>query len=214
MTESIDITALTDEVVRRIVAMTENGKRTPEAHVSHQRVVSLEQLNGVSENVEILDIRKRAILTPAAKDWLSEKNIVVRRGKIGDEQSECKKPSTNWKVMTVGTRGAELPNTTELMQEGLDFKCIVKASNKCRKWVAEGTPVMLFAGESDMALIVLNRHSDIRAIKGRKYEELESVLPKTGANVIVFDMRQDDAGALANRVWKLKYQPKAAPKWL
>ena len=116
--------------------------------------------------------------------------------------------------MTVGTRGAELPNTTELMQEGLDFKCIVKASNQCRKWVAEGTPVMLFAGESDMALIVLNRHSDIRAIRVRKYEELESVLHKTAANVIVFDTRQDNAGALANRVGKLNYQPKAAPKWL
>ena len=214
MTESIDITVLTDEVVRRIVAMTETAKRTPEAYVIHQRVVSMEQLNDVSEDVKVLEIGKTAILTPAARDWLSEKKIVVRRGEIGDQQIECNKTGTNWKVITVDTQDGDLPNATTRMQEGLNFKCVVKASNKCRELVAEGTPVMLFVREPDMALIVVNRHSDLRAIKGQKYEELESVLQKTAANVIVFDTGQDNVGALSDRVWKLKYQPKAAPKWL
>jgi hypothetical protein len=220
--QPLKIQEVIEEVTRRVIALTDShsgnvlpGQNKSEgAGIGHivDQVISTQQLNDLPHGLTIVQISHKSLITPAAADWLRERNIEVQRtdtSKI-DENNYLQSKVNQWVRVTVGQldSGASAKSSES-------FDCIVKAGKRCSEAIDNGYRVVLDTDAVSIALISLNRNKKMRAIAvGRHAMEVRNDASVCYANVFVVNRQSAQSTRLIQQIQLVPQLSGSPPKWL
>lgn len=219
-TAGIDIEWIVREVVRRLreqasVESHTNGHRSekPTAATRHiagqltvdDRVVTLATLEKRLEGIQQLHVSPKAIVTPAVRDELKDRNISLVRGGKSDATVSTKEHSTPSTVIGLaidnfdaGALAKMLGGTPSVVnhppQRLADL--VGEVSGK----VAGGTLGVVLAEAPAAAVVMANRHAGVRAAYGFNFPAVRRAVSEVGANLLVLQPAGKSLAELAGMI--------------
>ncbi len=166
------------------------GNSAGDELVVHCRVVTLSELEGRLGGVRRLVVPPRAVVTPAARDELLQKNIVLVCG-----GSETSGPAARLRLVTaVAARQFDpAPLLTTLNCEAISveqhaFDCLIAATDRLADELATpDTLGLLLTKHTAAGLCLANRHQGVRAVLGHDPAAVAADADDVGANLLVVD---------------------------
>jgi hypothetical protein len=217
----LEIQNVIEEVTRRVIALTasQSGNTSGIASESNKsqvavvddKVISTQQLNDLPHGLKVIQIDGKSLITPAAADWLRERNIDVQRvdtRSIGENQN-IDNERNKWVRLNVGS--AECSDSTDGSEL---FDCIVKASSRCTEAIDNGNRVILLTDSVSVALIALNRNKKMRAIGVSDVKELRKNANATYANIFVVSRESAQPSRLIQQIELVPRNTVSPPQWL
>ena len=158
-----------------------NSEADNDQLVVNRRVVTLSEVEGRLDGVRRLVVPPRAVITPAARDELLQRNIHL-------VYAEAKPPASLRLVMlTVGRQFDPASLVDALRQEGVNVEphttdCVIAAIDHLDGELAKpDTLAVLLTRHTAAGLCLANRHRGVRAVA-----RLDAV-SEVGANLLVLD---------------------------
>ena len=219
--QPLNIQNVIEEVTRRVIALRDSQSKQAltvqsesiSAGISQidDKVISTQQLNDLPQGITALQVARKALITPAAADWLREQNIEVLRVDVnavgGNENLDSGRHK--WTQLSiVSPKSGETTDGTE------SFDCILKAAGRCTEAIDLGDRVVLLTDSPSLALITLNRQQNIRAIEVSHTTELRREVGVTFANVFVVNRRYSRFTRLIKQIQLVPLNTVTVPKWL
>jgi hypothetical protein len=219
--QPLEIQNVIEEVTRRVIALSDSqsGNTSGTASESNiaelalvdDKVISTQQLNDLPHGLTVIQIDCKSLITPAAADWLRERNIDVQRV---DVEAIAESPSMDsgrnkWVCLTV-----ESVESGESADGAESFDCIVKASRRCAEAIDNGNRVVLVTDSASVALISLNRNKKMRAIEVRHVKELRKNTNATYANIFVVSRESVPVTRLIKQIQLVPGNTGSPPQWL
>lgn len=183
----------------RIVSTRDGELAVPE------RVVTVAALDGRLEGIRLLLVQPGAILTPAVRDLLRQRRIVLTYGPVGTSSGPGSVPETaaggdaaeRAMPVVLVTRRISAEQLSGLFRgEGLkvvpeEMDCMVRASQRAAEAVRQpGGRAVVVTSHLAAGVCLANRLTGVRAVVGRRPSEVASDAAAVGANVLVADARQ------------------------
>jgi len=219
--QPLEIQNVIEEVTRRVIALSDSqsgntsgiasGSNSAQVAVVDDRVVSTQQLNDLPHGLTVIQVDSKSLITPAAADWLRERNIDLQRVDmhcIGENQN-IDNERNKWVRLTVGS--AECSDSTDGSES---FDCIVKASRRCTEAIDNGNRVILVTDSASVALISLNRNKKLRAIQVSYVKELRKNATATYANIFVVSRESVQPSRLIEQIELVPRNTVSPPTWL
>ena len=219
--QPLEIKNVIEEVTRRVIALTDSQSgntsgiasesNNAQVAVVDDKVISTQQLNDLPHGLTVIQIDGKSLITPAAADWLRERNIDVQRvdtHSMGVNQN-IDNERNKWVRLTVGS--AECSDSTDGSES---FDCIVKASSRCTEAIDNGNRVILVTDSVSVALISLNRNKKLRAIAVSHVKELRKNAKATYANIFVVSRESVQATRLIEQIELVPRNTGSPPQWL
>ncbi|MBT4693276.1 MAG: hypothetical protein HOB73_08030 [Planctomycetaceae bacterium] len=212
----LEIQNVVEEVTRRVIALSDSASTHAVGDVAEPneskitvidgKVISTQQLNNLPDDLTAVQISSKSLVTPAAADWLRERNIDVRRVDVQayGEAGNTVDSRDEWACLTVGGN----------MEGSQSFDCIVKASRRCNEAISNGNRVVLVTDSTAVALIALNRSKNLRAVEVRSINQLEGITSVTYANVFVICKNSAQSNRLIKQIKTIPQQKDSPPEWL
>lgn len=154
------------------------------------KVISLAGLNGQLKTIQRLFVRPDAIVTPALRDELRARGIVVERTAIHDK-TKVIQPTDGLTLASVDTDFAPAEMLRTLNQTGLTAQTIepmnlIETIHHLATLLASPTNrAVLFTSRSAAALCLANRRSELRAALAYSAPAVDEAVKEIGANVLV-----------------------------
>jgi hypothetical protein len=212
---------LVDRIVAAVMARLAGEATSQSAPVATQGVLGLTdavitadvlatRLNGHGKAV----ISPKSIVTPAAVDWLRERNIDWSRG-VADAASPQK--SANWRtIVALSTPGVEAVLSSTDWPRDL-AGCWKEAAERATASIcrAEADGIVVFTRAAVAVACQANRNERIRAAVVQSVGCVESARRSMGANVLVIDPRKKSFIELRNilRAFTTAASPKLPADW-
>lgn len=155
------------------------------------RLVTLADLNGRLEGIKQLVLPRGAVLTPAVRDRLREKQIAVSY-RVG--QKTNKSPLAGLVLGVAETSSDPAPLMAALRREDVAIESLARSglatvieelSEEVRKGGKLG---LLITGAVDLALCLANRRAGVRAVLGAEPKCVRRAVESIGANLLVLDL--------------------------
>ncbi len=178
-----------DRVVREVLA--ELGKAPAEAEAAPAaaevasngelsvscQVVTLAEVEGRLDSVRRLVVPPRAVVTPAVRDELLQRNVKLEYARSAKPQA------ARLVIMTVGKSFDPSPLAKEAIEiEQRSDECIIAAvDHLAAEVVKPNTLGLLLTGHVAAGLCLANRHDGVRAVCRT------SVVAQVGANLLIID---------------------------
>lgn len=162
------------------------------------RVVSLEQIRDRLPHIRRLVVSSGAILTPAVRDALADRNITVAFGESGgSDAGSGARGATAAKLVLVTARTKYDPASlvAALRAEGVGVEsqtsnCLIRTVDMLAGRVGEGTTLAAVLTHDVAAAVCLaNRMPGVRAVSGGDPAGVVEAAKAVGANVLVADPR-------------------------
>lgn len=201
-----DVEAIVREVLARLAGATSQVEAQIEATVKTppttgersllltERVVTTRLLEGRLAGVETVTVAPRAVVTPAARDLLCERKIVLRRGGVAEAATKAAPAArlvigvaeSNFDpaalVARVKSRSATVEQLPRVGLAGL----VSELADRVRLGGDRG---VLFTGEPQAALVLANRHPGVRAVAVGCADSMRRARASIGPNVLVIQPR-------------------------
>lgn len=201
-TAEIDIEAIVREVVRRLRQVnaelpgngTEaNGEAIPIAQGElklEDRLVTLETLHNRLAGIRSVSVPHRAIVTPAVRDELKDRGIVLRQS----NGNGVVKPSE-------GTNRQDTRPTVWVMVDGIDVAALermcgsaiaVKVASDLGTVVqslAQVATAVVITHAPSAAVVTANRDANVRAAVGFNFPAVRQAMDEANANLLAIDPR-------------------------
>lgn len=219
--QPLEIKNVIEEVTRRVIALSDSQSSSSSAPTTEvggdrivqidDKVISTQQLNDLPHSLTVIQVDGKSLITPAAADWLRERNIDVQRvdtQSIGENQN-IDNERNKWVRLTVGS--AECSDSTDGSES---FDCIVKASRRCTEAIDNGNRVILVTDSASVALISLNRNKKLRAIEVSHVKELRKNAKATYANIFVVSRESVQPTRLIDQIELVPRNTGSPPQWL
>ncbi|GAB4140109.1 MAG: hypothetical protein Kow0040_28450 [Thermogutta sp.] len=171
-----------------------------------ERVVTASVLDGRLQGIRRLLVRPGAILTPAVRDLLRQQGIVVTYGPVSTSVRPAGGPGTETSGGTADravmpvilvTRRISPAQVSGLFRAGdvrvapEELDCVVRASQRAAETVRRpGGRVVIVTSHVAAGVCLANRLEGVRAVAGRRPNEVTIDAAAVGANVLVADARQ------------------------
>lgn len=170
-----------------------------------ERVVTVAALDGRLEGVRRLLVQPGAILTPAVRDLMRQRRIVVTYGPLGTssgpggvpEPAEGGDAAERAMPVVLVTRRISAAQISGLFRgEGFkivpeEMDCMVRASQRAAEAVRQpGGRAVVVSSHVAAGVCLANRLTGVRAVAGRRPSEVAADAAAVGANVLVADARQ------------------------
>jgi hypothetical protein len=217
----LEIQNVIEEVTRRVIALSDSQSSSSSALTTEaddarivqidDKVISTQQLIDLPQGVATIQVPFKSLITPAAADWLRERNIDVQRvdtHSIGENQN-LDNERNKWVRLTVGS--AECNDSTDGSES---FDCIAKASSRCTEAIDNGNRVILVTDSVPVALISLNRNQQLRAIEASHVKELRKHAKVTYANIFVVSRESVQHTRLIEQIELVPRNTGSPPQWL
>lgn len=217
MPATLDIDLIVREVLKRLAQIeaapvetkAESGMRKAEETDSSvlivaERVVTIEGLRGKLDQVRRVQVRPKAVVTPAVRDLLREKKIVLEVGAATTAKADrpVVRLAAGVADTTFNTAGVlrSLSNTgvnvEQLARTGM--KTVVsELADQVRK---NGSLALLFTEQTLAAVCLANRFPGVRAAAGGCVPSVEKAQKAIGVNLLVVNPRGKSASELENIV--------------
>jgi hypothetical protein len=193
-----EIDRIVREVMRRLVGASSVAPRTvgrPNVAVEaaslriDERVVSMATLDGRLDGVRRLIVPARAVVTPAVKDRLRERNIELIRRDASPTSAPPHASQGGLLVVNLGSQVidgllADLPCDAQQLRLGSLPVSVERLADE----LADGERLGLVVTDApEAAACLANRHASLRAVCGRDRLTIERAAVSMAANVLVFD---------------------------
>lgn len=184
------------------VVTSEPAAPTPQAVTAASTVVELSDpvitaglLQDTVRNTKAIRIGARALITPAAKDWLTTRKITLSRTPItGGSAPNEEKTVIRRRVLisTVTPAVKSLEATLGREHAGWGHELLGRALEAVETAVrmlstAEAELVLVFSDQADVIACYANRSAKVRAIVATSAEQLAGVAKRVGANLLAID---------------------------
>jgi len=186
----VDIDRLVREVLSQ-VAQPETAKPAAGTVSFGDRVISVELLRDRLTDARTIQVRPGAIITPAARDYLRERNIEVT--------SQADQPSAAGSPNMIFAAAAErfdlaalIPllagaaAEAEIVPTGAFMAVVKQTMERITSGDRRG---VLFTEQTAAAVCVANRNRSVRAVQAGGCEEVREAAAAVGANLLVIDPR-------------------------
>ena len=189
-----------EQIVRDVVARLTASERTDEVSpcaVANRETLRLDEplitlatLEGRLAGTRRVEVAERTVITPAARDYLSARNILLLRNSAPSKQGEPAKLAR----LLVGVAESEIepagwldsPLGRQIELEQLARADLVDLVDEMARRVAtDRVAGVLLTDAPDAALCVANRHSGVRAIGGLDAEGVRRARRTIAANLLV-----------------------------
>jgi len=219
--QPLEIQNVIDEVTRRVIALSDSqsgntfgiasGSNNAQVAVVVDKVISTQQLDDLPHGLTVIQVDSKSLITPAAADWLRERNIDVQRGDThsSGENQNIDNERNKWVRLIVGSD--ECSDSTDGSES---FDCIVKASRRCTQAIDNGNRVILVTDSASVALISLNRNKKLRAIEVSHVKELRKNANATYANIFVVSRESVQPTRLIEQIQLVPRNTGSPPQWL
>ncbi len=180
-------------------ASTNNGSATL---IFEQRVVTQADLEGRLENKTRVTVLPGAVITPAARDYLRERNIALVRGDTNGQRSS----SVRIKLAAAGTTYEPGELIRQLSAEGIDIELLdrgdlLSAVDALAENVARGGfSGVLLTNDPAAALCLANRQPGIRAALAASVVDVEAAILQIGVNMLVIEPTGKSSVALRQMI--------------
>ncbi|HZZ29867.1 MAG TPA: RpiB/LacA/LacB family sugar-phosphate isomerase [Pirellulales bacterium] len=157
-----------------------------------EKVISAESLANRLNGVQRVIVSARAVVTPAARDSLKEKNITLVRSL----QAAAAKPSQLIVASSVSKKGAAFDCADvlgQLRQRGMEVEelpavGVAQAAANIAAAVESGKKLgVLLTDQAAAALCIANRQRGVRAAMVTNRGELNDLVQNLGVNLLVID---------------------------
>jgi hypothetical protein len=152
------------------------------------RVVTMSHLAGRLDAVKLVVVSPQAIVTPAVRDELYRRNIVLSSGSAAKTQPDGARLVTiiagrfDPTALVTALRNNGVPTEAETMD------CLIAATARLATEVKKpNTRGLLLTRHTAAALCLANRHRNVRAILGPDAAAVAVAAAAVGANVLVAD---------------------------
>lgn len=153
------------------------------------QVVTLAEIDGRLSGKRLLVVSPRAVVTPAVRDALRQRNIVLERRTLGSKTDNKAAKGTITVAVAARADAGRLVErlrrdgyaVQQLAQAGLAAAVRELADDVARS----GSRGLLLAEEAEVALIALNRRGGVRAIGGDDASNVARASSGVNANTLV-----------------------------
>jgi hypothetical protein len=175
--------------------------QSPMVHSISDRIVSVSVLEAVPKNTKSVVVAGKAIITPAARDWLNENQITLsQQTNIGSSpvtaRSKVNVIANSRQCSVAKAIAARFKLTIEYLPEQKDVVARVASFAK-----ADQRTIVITKSNHQLA-IELNRHAKTAAIAPVSLGHLAGCLDQTDCNVVVFsaiEHNHDEINAMVQR---------------
>jgi hypothetical protein len=166
-------------------AAQEDGDRL----VLNRRVVTLADLPERVKSVRRVVVPQGAVLTPAVRDELQQRQITLIVGETAD--AAAKAASVILMVAAATFEPAPLAGTLEREGYAVELRrkeCLIRATDQLAVDLKSGSTVgLLVTTHASAAACLANRHVGVRAILGVRADTVGGEAASVGANLLVID---------------------------
>ena len=158
--------------------------------VIRRRLISLADLPERMAGVRRLVVPLWAVVTPAVRDELQRRNVVLA---YGEAETAGAQQRTKVDLVAMGSKLDPGPLAKSLENEGYEvavdrMQCLIAANEKLAGALAAGkTLAVLLSRHTPAAVCLANRHAGVRAILGTRADAVEADAAMVGANLLVVD---------------------------
>ena len=156
------------------------------------RVVTLTETEGRLDGVCRLVVPARAVVTPAVRDELGQRDILLTFASASGEKAAAGN-DIKLVVVTVGTSFDPESLSDLLESEGVEVTarqcdCLIEATDEFSRGLGESNTLgMLVTKHTAAGLCLANRHPGVRAVLGLDAATAASDVASVGANLLVVD---------------------------
>jgi hypothetical protein len=203
-----DIDWIVAEVVRRIKQLGDQGP-AGEATTIADRVITLESIKNLPNNVRQIIVTPKAIVTPAARDELKHRNVrLLRQGEAGAN----KQANTNQLAGTtlLATNLAADYQPLSLAQLMSAYGAGVQhhpasalpgiVASESQRVVNEAKKAVWFTSQPAHAVCLANRHAGVWAVQATVENDVASAMNTIAANVLVINPQGKSQYALRKMI--------------
>jgi hypothetical protein len=154
------------------------------------RLVTMEEITDRLDGIRRVAVDPRAVITPAVRDALRQRNIELSRALPAKNTSPA---PPRLVVVTARTKLDPKLLASSLRSEGIQVQChksdcILAATDQLAAEVSKSDALgLLLTPHTAAALCLANRLAGVRAVLGSNANSLESDLSAVGANLLVVD---------------------------
>jgi hypothetical protein len=158
--------------------------------VFSNRLVTMAEIAGRLDGIRRVTVDPRAVVTPAVRDLLRQRNIELSRD-LAEKNASAGTP----RLVVVAARAKMDPKllADALKGDGIEVQydktdCILAATDQLAAELAKGDTLgLLLTPHTAAALCLANRLAGVRAVLGSDSKGLETDLSAVGANLLVAD---------------------------
>jgi hypothetical protein len=187
-----DIDWIVAEVVRRL-AILSGGREPPESTPITDKVITLETLKKYQQHSELV-VTPRAIITPAAKDELKQRNIrLIRHGEPVANNTTNKTTSGKLLAANLGAdyQAKTLAQLTAAYGANLEHQPLAALPQLVASHAArvsrEDVKAVWFTSQAAHAVCLANREANVWAVQGSDEASVKAAMSSIPANVLVID---------------------------
>ena len=158
------------------------------------KIVAIEQLQGKLAGIRQVSVPRGAIVTPAARDLLKEKNVQLAWRVAGEKASGGSSGSAVSLVLGVADTIYEPAKLVQaLVKSGTAVSRLAQTGlaivvSELTDAVAKsGQTGLLLTSQTATAVCLANRNRGVRAVTGENRNAIAAAVQAVGANVLVFD---------------------------
>jgi len=156
-----------------------------------QTLVTLNLLEDRLDGISELALKPRAVITPAARDFIKQKNVRVvplRASKVDATKTPAGELAVgiadcNGSVVTIKQLQNALPQAINV----LDGRDTVELVHAVRRHALQHGRGLIVTSKSATALCIANRIGAVRAVCATNVKQLQHALAEVGANVAIID---------------------------
>lgn len=153
------------------------------------QVVTLAEIDGRLVDKRRLVVSPKAVVTPAVRDVLRQRNIVLERRALGTKSASS--PAKGTVTVAVATRADAGRLVERLRRDGYAVQQLAQAGlaaavrELADDVVRGGSRGLLLADEAEAALVALNRRGGVRAVGGDDASTVGRASAAVNANTLV-----------------------------
>lgn len=196
-----DIDEIVREVLRRLDAMSAPGQESERNSVLEvsQNVVAVADVEGRLDGMSAVAVRPRAVVTPAARDYLNDRNVALTFS-VGQA---CSK-SIRQRIL-VGIDGSDRGarelvagiDRAEADCQTIEKSGLVELIDSVADYVrTDGRGGVLLTADTAAAVCLANRSTHVRASLAASACDAKAARTSIAANVLIVDPRKTDQARL------------------
>jgi hypothetical protein len=167
------------------------------------RLVTMEEINDRLHGIRRVVVAPQAVVTPAVRDALRQRNIALARALPANNASAA---PLRLVVVAARTKFDPEPLENTLKSEGIEAQChktdcLLAATDQLAGELAKGDALgLLLTPHTAAALCLANRLAGVRAVLGSNANSAEADIRAVGANLLVADPQSVSLFKLARMV--------------
>lgn len=166
-------------------------------------LITLEELGNNLSGIQVLEVPRRAVVTPAVVDELRHRGVKLQRLSPHDLRLSSSTPSSPSVMLVAPTVMVIQQSTAARVVEDAEPQITIKTI--LEHVATSGNGAVWCSPRPFAAAVAVRSQSQLRAVQLTSFGDLQQAVDEAQPNLLILDPRQWSAPAIANllRAWKV-----------